>query len=267
MQLRRVMRPRRSPMKKGISFLAALVLLLGAAVQPASAQPLALNQSLVGEAAYPEGSTVDNAKFLLTYAYPQVAAETETDKNINTYYQEMADDLLKETAPELYDQASGATDMDASAYMHINYQVSANTDDFFSVVLSREEFMGVAESQTIQANVFARKGDNAGGLVTLPAVLGFSDEDELDATNLVDTVYRLVWDIIVEQMQAGTVEYFEELTEENLFSEFYPESDFYLDEQGNIVFFIQPSTIASGAAGLLTFPFSPAELKSEMPKS
>jgi hypothetical protein len=253
-------------MKKGISFLVAFTLLLGVFALPASAQPLALSQSLTGEAAYPEGSTVDNAKFLLTYTYPQIAAETEADKNINTYYQEAADDLLKETAPVLYDQAKEASDADVSSYMHLSYQVTANTDDFFSVVLSQEEFMGVAESQTIQANVFARTGDNAGGLVTLPTVLGFSDEDEVDATNLVDTVYRLVWDIIVEQMQNGTVEYFEELTEENLFSEFYPESDFYLDDQGNIVFYVQPSTIASGAAGLLTFPFSPAELMSEMPK-
>ncbi len=251
-------------MKKGISFLAVLILLLSAFTLPASAQPLTLGQSLVGEAAYPDGSTVDNAKFLLTYAYPQIVPETEPDKNINIYYQEMADDLLQETAPMLYEQAGGNMDAGISAYMHISYQVTANTDDFFSVVLFKEEFMGVAESQTIASNVFARAGDNAGGLITLPAVLGFSDE--VDATNLVDTVYRLVWDIIVEQMQTGTVEYFEELTEENLFSEFYPESDFYLDDQGNIVFFVQPSTIASGAAGLLTFPFSPAELINELPK-
>lgn len=253
-------------MKKGISFALVLILLVGLFALPASAQPLTLGQSLTGEASYPEGSTVDNAKFLLTYTYPQIVADIEADKNINTYYQEMADDLLKETALVLYDQAKEAMDADVSAYMHINYQVTSNRDDFFSVVLSQEEFMGVAESQTIQANVFARLGDNAGGLVTLPAVLGLSDEDEVNATNLVDTVYRLVWDIIVEQMQTGTVEYFEELTDENLFAEFYPESDFYLDDQGNIVFFVQPSTIASGAAGLLTFPFSPAELISEMPK-
>ena len=251
-------------MKKGISFIAALVLVLSVFTLPASAQPLTLGQSLVGEAAYPNGSTVDNAKFLLTYAYPQIVPETEADQNINIYYQEMADDLLRETAPMLYEQAGAGMDAEISAYMHISHQVTANTDDFFSVVLSWEEFMGVAESQTIAANVFARTGENAGGIITLPTVLGFSDE--VDATNLVDTVYRLVWDIIVEQMQTGSVEYFEELTEENLFLEFYPETDFYLDDQGNIVFFVQPSTIASGAAGLLTFPFSPAELTSEMSK-
>jgi hypothetical protein len=253
-------------MKKGISFVLITILLAGLFTLPASAQPLTLDKSLTGEVLYPEGSTVDNAKFLITYTYPQITPESETDKSINTYYQELEEDLLKKTAPELYDQASGALDADVSGYMHLSYQVTANTNDFFSVVLSREEFMGVAESQTIQANVFARAGDSAGGLVTLPTVLGISDDDEVDATNLVDSVYQLVWDIIVEQMQTGTVEYFEELTEENLFSEFHPESDFYLDEKGNIVFYVQPSTIASGAAGLLTFPFSPAELMSEIPK-
>ncbi len=254
-------------MKKQISFLVSLILLLGLATLPASAQPLALTQPLAGEVAYPEGSTVDNAAFLLTYAYPQVAPGTETDNIINVYYQEAVEELLQIVAPMLYDEASGGMDAGISAYMHISFQVTANTDDFFSVVLSQEQFMGVAEWQTIQANVFARGGDSAGGLVTLPTVLGFSQEDEVAATNLVDTVYRLVWDIIVEQMQTGTVEYYEELTEENLFAEFYPENDFYLDDQGNIVFFAQPSTLASGAAGLLTFPFSPAELMSEMPKN
>ncbi len=254
-------------MKKGISFFVALVLLLGCIAIPASAQPLAAAQPLAGEVSYPEGSTVDNARFFLTYAYPQITPETETDSNINTFYQELADELMKETAPALYEQVNSAVDAGVSAYMHINYQVTANTDDFFSVVLSQEEFMGVAEAQTIAANVFARQGDNAGGLVTLPTVLNIADGDEAAATNLVDTVYRLVWDIIVEQMQTGTVEYFEELTEANLFEEFYPESDFYLDDQGNIVFYVQPSTIASGTVGLLTFPFSPAELMSELPKN
>ncbi len=254
-------------MKKGTGLMLAVILLLGCFMAPASAKTLELASPLAGEAAFPEGSAVDSAKFLLTYAYPQVTPEMDTDTNINVFYQELIDDLMQLTAPMLYDEASATLDDNVSAYMHINYQVTANTDDFFSVLLTQEQFMGVAESQTLLASVFARTGDSAGGLVTLPYVMGISEDDEASATKLVDTAYRLVWDIIVEQMQAGTVEYFEELTEENLFAEFYPESDFYLDEQGNIVFFVQPSVIASGAAGALTFPFSPDELRSEMDKN
>ncbi len=251
-------------MKKGISLFIAMVLTLGLLAKPALAQPLVQIQPLAGEAMFPEGSTVDNAQFLLTYAYPQVTPETNTDANINVFYQELATDLINETALVLFEQAGQSVESGIAAYMHINYQVTANTDHFFSVMLTQEQFMGVAESQTMMANVFARTGDSAGGLVTLPYVMGFADDDEASATVLVDTVYRLVWDIIVEQMLNGTVEYYEELTEENLFSEFYPESDFYLDDQGNIVFFVQPSVIASNAAGLLTYPFSPDELLAEM---
>lgn len=254
-------------MKKRISFLVSLIMLLCMTALSASAMPLATAQPLAGEVAYPEGSTVDNARFLLTYAYPQVVPEAETDNNINTYYQDAVEELLQMVGPMMYDQASMGVDEGISAYMHINYQITANTDDFFSVVLTQEQFMGAAESQTISANVFARTGDAAGGIVTLPYVVGIPEEDVVSATNLVDTVYQLVWDIIVEQMQTGDVEYYEELTEENLFAEFYPESDFFLDDQGNVVFFIQPATLASSAEGMLKFPFSPAELLSEMPKN
>lgn len=254
-------------MKKGTGLILAAMIFMGCFMTPAYAAPLQLLSPLAGEVAYPEGSAVDSAKFLLTYAYPQVTPETDTDTTINAFYQELLDDLTQLTAPMMYDEASASLDDGVSAYMHINYQIMANTDEFFSVLLTQEQFMGVAESQTLLANVFARTGDSAGGLVTLPYILGISEEDEASATKLVDAVYRLVWDIIVEQMQTGTVDYFEELTEENLFAEFYPESDFYLDEQGNIVFFVQPATVANAAAGALSFPFSPDELRNEMNKN
>ena len=43
---------------------------------------------------------------------------------------------------------------------------------------------------------------------------------------------------------------------------FSPESDFYLDGDGNVVPFIQPGEIAGEIAGVLRFPFAPAELLS-----
>ena len=43
---------------------------------------------------------------------------------------------------------------------------------------------------------------------------------------------------------------------------FSPESDFYLDADGNVVFFIQAGEIAGEIAGVLHFPFNPAELLS-----
>lgn len=251
-------------MKKRIAIWVVLALLVSMAL-PAQAQPFEMGQPLVGEAAYPEGSATDDARFMLTYSYPQIVPVTAEDEVINTFYQEAADELLLMIAPMLYDEAADSIGQDVAAYLNISYQVTANTDDFFCVLITKEQFMGASAEQTVQGNVFARTGDAAGGIVTLPYVLGFQPEDEVSATAAIDTVYGLVWDIIVEQMKSGSVDYFEELTQENLFAEFYPESDFYLDGQGNIVFYVQPSVLASNADGLLTFPFSPAEILSEMP--
>ena len=39
-----------------------------------------------------------------------------------------------------------------------------------------------------------------------------------------------------------------------------PETDFYLDENGNIVFFVEPGLLAGEIAGVLLYPFSPYEL-------
>ena len=57
---------------------------------------------------------------------------------------------------------------------------------------------------------------------------------------------------------------FDDLTREELEAQFYPEEDFYLDENGNPVFYVQPSYIASSAEGVLTFPFTLEELLDEL---
>jgi hypothetical protein len=251
---------------RSIGFFAVLILLCVSLVTSALGEGLALAQPLAGETAFPEGSTEDNARFLLTYAYPQVVAQQETDNSINAFYADALEELTGFTAPFLFEEAGEGADAGVPGYLNINYQVTANTEDFFSVILTQEQFMGAAAAQTMTANVFARHGDGAGGIAMLPDVLGIAPEDEVGATNATDTVYNLVWEIITEQIQTGTVEYFEDLTKEDLLAEFFPETDFYLDEQGNLVFFIQPGMIASEAAGPLTFPFAPAELDSEMPQ-
>ena len=54
----------------------------------------------------------------------------------------------------------------------------------------------------------------------------------------------------------------EQPRERSLTGAFSPESDFYLDADGNVVFFIQAGEIAGEIAGVLRFPFNPAELLS-----
>jgi hypothetical protein len=53
-----------------------------------------------------------------------------------------------------------------------------------------------------------------------------------------------------------------DLTLDGLRRAFTPESDFYLDDNGNFVFYLQAGAIASEVNGVLTFPFSLSELLS-----
>ena len=74
--------------------------------------------------------------------------------------------------------------------------------------------------------------------------------------------YQLVWQNIQQSSQQVDGDYLDGLSEVGLRAAFSPESDFYLDADGNIVFFIQAGVVAGEVAGILTFPFSSAELLS-----
>ena len=73
-----------------------------------------------------------------------------------------------------------------------------------------------------------------------------------------------MWSIIEEQRHNGEISFDPDLTYEMLTQDFYPEEDFYLDENGNPVFFIQAATIASAADGVLKYPFTLEELQDEL---
>ena len=74
--------------------------------------------------------------------------------------------------------------------------------------------------------------------------------------------YELVWQIVERDSQNADGDYLDGLSKEQLTGAFSPESDFYLDADGNVVFFIQAGEIAGEIAGVLRFPFNPAELLS-----
>ena len=90
-----------------------------------------------------------------------------------------------------------------------------------------------------------------------------SDGDAASDISYASTLgYGLVWQIIQEQVSMGQIDYDPDLTREELQTVFFPESDFYMDENGNFVFYIQAGAIAGEVNGILTYPFSLAELLS-----
>jgi len=234
----------------------------------ACADPLPLGAELSGTACFPEGTDEATAQYIYRYAYPTVNGEDEVSQMINEFYAYMVSDALGFAAPMAAEEAAFSG---AQAYTAITSEVTCNNDAFFSVKVVNETFMGAAASSIVSGHVFARTGDKAGTVVSLPYMLDLLDADETDTwlldrqTAKADAMVRsLVWDVIQDQLADGAVGYYDDLTREIFDNNFYPEEDFYLDAEGNLIFFLQEGTVAPVTEGVLYFPFTLEELLDEI---
>lgn len=250
-------------MKKLFALLCALMLPMAAL-----ADPLPLGENLSGVACFPQGTDETTAAYVYRYDYPLLAGADQVSSMINAFYAYAVDDALGFSAPMTAEEAAGIGIQAATA---ISSEVTCNTDAYFSVKITTESLMGAGASHNVQGHVFARTGDKAGQVVSLPYLLGILDADETDTwmqerqTAKADELVRtLVWDIIQEQLADGVIAYYDDLTQETFQWNFYPEEDFYLDADGNPVFFLQEGVVAPVTEGVLYFPFTLEELLDEI---
>ena len=107
--------------------------------------------------------------------------------------------------------------------------------------------------------------------MALPYLLGLLQSDETDTwlqdrqTAKADALVReMVWDRLGDlTAENPEIRLPETMEEEALDYAFFPEEDFYLDETGNPVFYLQPG-FAEGTDELLCFPISIEEILDEM---
>ncbi len=246
-------------MKRLLCLLAALLMATPAAL----AQSAVETQPLSGEIDFPAGADAASAAYSFRYACPQFEAQTDADKAINAYFASVAADMAA-AAPGAAAAAGGLPAAGSPAYYtQVDYRVTANTDDFLSVLLTSRQYLGNTETENWTAAVFARDGVYAGQPVSLSQAMGLEQDAAADGGSYASgLVYGLVWQIIGEQQASLARNYYPELTFAALESAFSPESDFYLDGDGNFVFFIQSGEVAGEVEGILTYPFSLAELLS-----
>ena len=74
----------------------------------------------------------------------------------------------------------------------------------------------------------------------------------------------MVWALIEQAMRDPELQIYKDLTFEEFEWGFYPEEDFYLDAEGNFVFFVQEGVIAPQAIGPFFFTISMDELLDEI---
>ena len=221
------------------------------------------SQPLTGERFFPEGANAQSAVYTLRYSLPQFAGDLPAVQSINASFQAMAADLTSATLDDIAPSANAGDSPGLGT--ELTYRLTANSADYLSVLLSTRQNMGNSEAETWSAVTYALSGVYEGQALSLSQAMGLEQpegETAADTTYASELAYGLVWNIIADQAAALQVDYFPELTQADLRRALNPESDFYLDADGNFVFFIQSGVLAGEVEGILTFPFSAAELLS-----
>ena len=220
-----------------LAWMLAILLMTAAANADALTEGLVQAEPLKGTCG--RSDAAHQASFSLAYSYPQF----ENADSINRYYQALAGQLSA-------DFLTGDTT--------ITCDVTHHSARYVSVLETTASMGGNGETQTLRADTFALDGIYAGQRISLTQLLGLEEQAGV-AKSL---AYRLVWEIVENGMQNPDSDYLDGLTAQQVQSAFDPEWDYYLDQDGNIVFWIGAGEIAGEIAGVLMFPFAEAELLS-----
>lgn len=208
---------------------------------------------LQGEVVLPEGSDDATCQFIYRYTYPQVDGESDAALGINGFYQYLAEDALSFHVPM---EAEHHQHQGSRGTLTVTYQIMYSGDDYLSVLTTTNRALNDTSFPPVYAgHTFALTGEMAGQVISLPYLLGKLSPQETD-TWLLDRQVRkssqvvrtLVWEALTamdDQARSGW-------TKEQLESSFFPEEDFFLNESGQLVFYLQPR----GTSPFLTTPLS-----------
>lgn len=246
-------------MKKILACLAALMLAASAGV--ARGEPLTMAEDLQDEVRI---SLNGSADYVYRFRYPRVDEADPSAELINSFFQYKADDAVGFEIPMNADFYRGQNP-EEDVKVDIGYEVTCNSDEFFGVLVRTVQ----GELVTCAGYTFSRTGLKPGSSVALPYLLGMLASDESDTwlqdrqTAKADALVReMVWDALQDR-DGADLELYEDLEESMLEYGFFPEEDFYLDETGNPVFYLQPG-FAEDSGRLITFPISTEEILDEM---
>ena len=249
-------------MKRFWPVMLACLLLCSAAL----AEPLPLTEDLANTVTvlYDE-SDPDAGSYVYTYRFPHADPEDPTAYLVNSFFEYEANDTEVYTIPNLSDYYCG---VGQSVTVDISYTVTCNNDEFFSVLLYTRETVDGDLSEKWTGRTFSRLRGVANATFDLPRLLGILDPEESDEwlqnrqTGKASAAVRtLIWEII-EEDEEGI--YDPSFTEEDLEYCLFPEEDFYMNEDGDLVFYLAPGYAADPEYGLLTFTLSLEDIRDEM---
>lgn len=248
-----------------------LLLLLALTLLPLSGiaeAPLTFADDLTGLYTWPVGSSEAEASYVYRCAYPQISGDSTLAMTINNIFEYEVTDALGFECPMI---GSSHPAEDGQMLVTISYTITHLSQDYLSVRIDKEVLVGESASHIVKAYTFTLTGKDAGTVTSLPYLLGLMEQGETDEwyierqTAKADACARdMIWMLISKDMKVEGSTIYEDLTFEELEWGFYPEEDFYLDEEGNFVFFLQENMIAPAEAGQFFYQLTLEELLDEI---
>ncbi len=230
--------------------------------------PLTFSEDLTGEYCWPEAASAEAASYVYRYAYPQIAGDSELALNINTVFNYEVTDALGFECPMI---GSSHPAEEGQMQVDLAYDITQQNDKSLSVRIDKTVTVGEQISRIVKGYTFALTGEKAGMVTSLPYLLGLLKDNETDEwyierqTAKADACAReLVWALIEKDMkQEGSLIY-PDITFEEFEWGFYPEEDFFLNDDGDLVFFLQEGVIAPAEAGQFFYTVSMDDMLDEI---
>ena len=252
-------------MKRFLSVLSAFLILLIAA-GTVLADPLELDTDLADTLVIPYDPDNPSAgSYTYTYCYPHVSEDEPDAGRINPFYA----DQVYTLETNIHFMADGYIDSGKSVSVNVSYQCTCNNDHFFSVLVRKESVIGDVVRTVWTGHTFSRQDGLSDATFDLPRLLGIlnaGEQDEYQLARQTEKASRIVREMIMDQIteNPGNLPYYDDFAEDDLLDVFYPEEDFFLDAEGNPVFYLEPGIAADESAGYLVFPVKLEDIADEL---
>ena len=244
------------------------MLLVLACLTPAFASALTVGENLSGTYCWPEGSSEAEAAYVYRYCYPTVSGDDALADMINNQYTYLVDDAMAFFVPMTVSELDTGANKSSTVITH---EITCLNESSMSVLITTTHNFGGVSRTVLSAHNYTLTGSMAGSGTNLPRLLGLLDDSETDEwllqrqTDKADKIVRkLIWRAISNGTHNDGVVFFDTLVEEDLEWLIYPEEDFYLNQDGQPVFFFQPGTVADESYGPVFFTITLEMIDDEM---
>lgn len=224
-----------------------------------------------GEEFYPDK---EKWAYHFEFAYPRVSGEDYAAAAVNESYQMALEETRHLVLPMLANEET--TSREQTRVRH-DFIVKCNNDRLLSILQTRGQSAQSGEMLTLEGMTFDMSGAYAGEALTLRGCILalLSDEKAEDMTaekypqaakilagssdEIGETIARTLYPAFADMQRDGTCR--ADVEEDDFEWEFSPATNFYVNENGAVVFFFPPALLASPSLAVPEFPYTPAEIE------